>query len=63
MLLPKLIIFFQVAIKIEDTTHVEVLYDGADWTAGFVPYTIRTELMRKHLGNMQAGIIDHYKKY
>jgi phospholipase D1/2 len=41
----------EVAVRIEDTLHVESTLCGQPHTVGFLPHSVRVKLMRQHLGN------------
>jgi hypothetical protein len=48
-------VLLQVAIRFEDSTHIDVTMGGMPFEVGFLPHTLRMQLMRQHLGNPEAG--------
>ncbi len=47
----------EVAIRIEDTLHVESRMAGLPHTVGFLPHSLRLKLMRQHAGDAKLGEI------
>jgi phospholipase D1/2 len=47
----------EIAIRIEDSMHIDVEYNGSRFSVGFLPYSVRTDLMRHHIGISDAGNI------
>jgi hypothetical protein len=45
----------EVAIRIEDTFHIDSIMNQVRHTVGYLPFTIRVKLMRQHLGNPSVG--------
>ena len=52
-----IITLLQAALRIEDTTHIDVLFGGSRWSVGYLPHLIRCELMRHHLGMLEGGML------
>ena len=44
------------AIRIEDTAHVNASMNGKHWVVGIVPHMFRKKLMAKHVDDMETGI-------
>lgn len=47
----------EVAIRIEDTFHVQSTLNGQPHTVGFTPHSLRMKLMRQHLADQNFGKI------
>ncbi len=45
----------EVALRIEDTFHIDSMLNEQPHTVGYLPFTIRVKLMRQHLGNPDIG--------
>jgi hypothetical protein len=45
----------EMAIRIEDTFHIDSIMNQLPHTVGYLPFTIRVKLMRQHLGNPSVG--------
>jgi phosphatidylserine/phosphatidylglycerophosphate/cardiolipin synthase-like enzyme len=41
----------EIVLRIEDTNHINSLMNGQVHSVGFMPFMVRTRLMRQHLGN------------
>jgi len=49
----------EVAIRVEDTTHISIPFGGHQhFAVGLLPHTIRMRLMRQHIGDSQADVLD-----
>ncbi len=45
----------EVAIRIEDALHVDILMNATTHTVGYLPHSLRMQLMRQHLGDQSLG--------
>jgi phospholipase D1/2 len=45
----------EVAIRIEDTLHLDIRMNGDRHTVGLLPHSLRMQLMRQHLGDQTIG--------
>lgn len=50
------VIFLQMAIRIEDTAHMNSLMNGKQWVVGIVPHMFRKRLMAKHVNDYTTGL-------
>jgi hypothetical protein len=41
----------EIAVRIEDTLHIESMLNGQPHTVGYLPFSTRLKLMQQHLGN------------
>lgn len=46
------------ALRIEDTQHVEIKLGGRKFFAGLLPHTVRCKLMKQHLGSPVLDVVD-----
>lgn len=46
------------AIRIDDTTNMEIYMGKQPYLVGFFPHTLRMQLMRQHIGNLEADLMD-----
>lgn len=45
----------EVAVRIEDTIHLESTFGGVPFTVGYLPHMLRNKLMRQHIGDESVG--------
>lgn len=46
----------EMAIRIEDTAHKAIRMNGHPFYVGVLPHTLRTTLMKRHLGDASIGM-------
>eukprot|EP00981_Chlorochromonas_danica_P012554 scaffold5146_cov164-Ochromonas_danica.AAC.3 len=48
----------EVAVRMEDTIHLESTFGGVPYTVGYLPHMLRNKLMRQHIGDESVDFSD-----